>query len=97
MRTLLSPTSSYAGLLQFVKVELLTLVVLLMEVSLLPLQVSLSPSLCRLDFLPQTFHVALLLLHAASRSRLLAGGGTGTRLPLELRFFSTLKGHRNPE
>lgn len=62
-----------------------------LEVSLLPLQLLLRPPLFRLNLLPQALHVALLHLHVLPSGRLLRAGDAGTRLPLELHFFSALK------
>lgn len=62
-----------------------------LEVSLLPLQLLLCPPLFRLNLLPQALHVALLHLHVLPSGRLLRAGDAGTRLPLELHFFSALK------
>lgn len=62
-----------------------------LEVSLLPLQLLLRPPLFRLNLLPQALHVALLHLHVLPSGRLLHAGDAGTRLPLELHFFSALK------
>lgn len=71
--------------------QVLTLSVLLSKEGLLPLQLPLSPSLCSLDLLPQTLHVALLLLYTLSRISLLTRREAGTQLPLKLCVFNTIK------
>lgn len=53
-------------------VELLTLTVLLLEMGLLPLQLSFSSSLFILDLLPQILYKALLQFHVLSDKRLLS-------------------------
>lgn len=68
--------------------QALTLGVLLAKVGLLPLQLPLSPSLCGLDLLTQTLHVALLLLHTPSHSGLLTCGET--QLLSGIRFLDTI-------
>lgn len=70
--------------------RLLTLTVLLSEVGLLPLQLSLSPSLFSLNLLSQILHIALLHLQVLPGTGLLSGGDAGTQLPLKLHFFDTI-------